>query len=274
MRKRLATIGVLTALVFQGGSCSGSNDPKQILAELIALEKIFGPIDNGGLSLLGQIDSNRWDAPVGGLTCWSAPSVDKKAPTHSGTDIISIGLSGKYIGADDLIEINSQFPEGQGSLGYSVYGGSSFSPGWYMFAWMAMKDDVAINDDTRFYDYAAVFDMDDNSSNNYAPSSSFPDDFFIGTDYWLRLQKSPGNPWTLGATDARDNEFENLVAEARAMVCDNAIVFMLPMTGFPMGATYYPPYRMTTFTHPGDFGENSGDWSGTTTRSVTILWPG
>jgi len=253
--RKIALLLVLIA------GCGGGGGGSPVVT-LAALLKLFGGFPTES-SLNGALVD--WQFAGGQPTKWSSSTlgVPDKVP-NGRTDIIRIGVSGSYLGGSDLASFGSNFPEGNGPIGTRVSAspGLGLLPDFYMFFFMQLRDNFPVGVDNRHFQYAFVFDRDDDAANNFTPSSPFDLDFFGGTDRWAQLLKTPGNPWTLGLTDARNGSFIAEVSRAIAIACDDILMMMLPMSEFP-DLKFYPTYRGTAFEHGGDFGQNAPhDWFG------------
>ncbi len=246
-------------LLFVAGCGGGGGNP---VAGLAALLKLFGGFPTQ-TSLEGALVE--WSFAGGQPTKWSSTTlgVPDKVP-NGRTDILRVGVSGSYLDASDLSTFGSNFPEGNGAIGTRVSAspGMGLLPDFYMFFFMQLRENFPVGVDNRFFQYAFVFDQDADPANNFVASAPFDEDFFKGTDRWAQLLKTPGNPWTLGLTDARGGGFVTEISRAIALACDDILLMMFPMSEFPL-LRFYPPYRGTAFEHGGDFGQNAPhDWFG------------
>ncbi|MDH3590606.1 MAG: type II and III secretion system protein [Planctomycetota bacterium] len=254
MRKPVLVLSFALALV--AGCSSGSGGIRRTNDFLDELMAYF--------SLDGFLGANAWSFSPGMLSMNSANGVPDKRPDEDGTDIIRAGLVGRYLTADDLSRFDSDFPEGQGSNGFTVYGDSSqpLVPGYYYFPFIETVGDIPVTDNGRFYQWGAVFDRDNDESNNFT-NSSFPKDTFTNTDTWFQLLNAQGN-LSLTFTDALGGSIQQIPTNARALISGNALTFMFHADDLNISLPCYDPcYRMTAFCHGGDFGFNPPhDWSG------------
>ncbi len=251
----------LFLLLLPVAGCGGGGGGNPV-ATLAALFKLFGgfPIES---SLEGALV--QWPFAANQPTRWSSTTlgVPDKVP-NGRTDILRIGVSGGYLGSSDISNFQSSFPEGNGAIGTRVSAspGQGLLPDFYMFFFMQLRDNFPVGVDNRHFQYAFVFDQDEDAANNYVPNAPFDEDFFKGTDLWAQLLKTPGNPWTLGLSDVRSGSPVAELSRAIALACDDILLMMLPMSEFP-DLKFYPTYRGTAFEHGGDFGQNAPhDWFG------------
>ncbi len=126
-------------------------------------------------------------------------------------------------------------------------------PGDYLVVAMSTQGLIPTDDPVNSYQYGFVFEDDGNDSNNYEPAPAFQGDYFQGTDKWYALEYSPAAGWDLKVTDASDNAFQQVASAAWAVIAQNCVMLVVPMSEFD-GPT--PQYRVTAFRHSGDFGQN------------------
>jgi hypothetical protein len=136
--------------------------------------------------------------------------------------------------------------------------GGAFAPGDWVFLTSTMLDDLVLDDPKGIYQLAYVFDADGVESNNYAASSEYPGDFFIGTDKWYEALYTPATGWELKVRDVRQG-FAEVPSDARLILAGREMALLLPRSELD-GAT--PRFRVTTFRHEGDYGFEGGPWSG------------
>ena len=112
-----------------------------------------------------------------------------------------------------------------------------------------------------------MLDSDASPANNYVASPQFQDDFFQGTDRWYELGYAPATGWTLRCrVVGAGNSISTVPSAARAILSGDTLLLVVPRSelGVPN-----PPFRATTFSHAGDFGQNPPyDWSGDPTPTV------
>jgi Flp pilus assembly secretin CpaC len=227
-----------------------------------SLVTLMTSLAGGSPALQVQIESRFVVVTLGELTEYSGRQAPAKIPDQPGTEISGFSSATRLFTANDLTLLDQTLPPGIGPDGGNFFDSlTTPQPGQYMITVMTTNGNVPLEDDSRFYDYSFVLDRDNNSANNFTPVMSFPNDFFKETDLWVRLSKSPGNPWDLTVTDARNNNFQTVNTDARCYVKDNVVTFMVPMDAIGMVAN--PCFRVTTFCHGGDFGQAPPhDWSG------------
>ncbi|MFN3240506.1 MAG: hypothetical protein ACE37K_03225 [Planctomycetota bacterium] len=215
-------------------------------------------------------------AQVGVLTRNSNPLVPQRIPSLA-QDVRLFGavaafltivqLTALFTGVTD--EGNETFPTGTGPNGFTVEAspGAPLQAGDYVTFWYSVSDDIPLASQTEIFQYAVVCDSDANPANNYVPSASFPDDFFADTDRWYELNYTPTNGWTLTCkVVGAGNNIQTVSSAARAVIRGDTVVMVVPRSEF---AVSNPPFRVTTFAHTGDFGQNPPfTWSGDPTPTV------
>jgi len=247
MRARIAIAGTLLL-----AACAASGTGSVPSTEV---QGYFHRVDSSG-TLASQLDTNTMNFPAGQATEHSADdSVPDKVPDQTGTDVISIGLTGKFMAQDDLDAFEADFPLGVGLYGTTVADASStpLVPGNYYFAFLQTAGNLALFNDSQYYQYSVVFDRDDNASNNYVPPAQFADDFWKGTDLAFAVEKNPGTPATFKVFDLQTDPFTSLATASRAIYGGSVMIVMLRREDFP-GMVEYPGYRATSFCHDGGFG--------------------
>jgi len=126
--------------------------------------------------------------------------------------------------------------------------------------------------------YAAVFDRDDNALTNFQALPQFALDFFQNTDLWCEAKWAPGGESQFVRRLVIGGVPTVLATEARVVIVDNVLFFMIPRTEFPASSTSVP-FRVSAFvSDPGDpFGLTTGRAIGDTApfvlddRAVLIL---
>jgi len=208
---------------------------------------------------------------------WSAPHVDPNIPAHLWVEINAYGTWLQRMFLDELVnafgaiplpkkpagDVSSavEFPCGAGANGFTVCSAAPqpLVEGDYVFAYFSVAEDIPL-DSTRLITYGFVFDGDGDTTNNYVPHPSFPDDYFKDSDRWYTVEYAPGSGWTLYCRDATNSVIQEVPTGARAIISGNVILLVVPGSEF---AVPDPSYRVTSFTHTGDYGENPPhDWSG------------
>ncbi len=201
---------------------------------------------------------------VGEATNHSSPPLGALIAALAHTEITgSIVFRGAFLAAQLFDAFgNTDFPEGPGEFGFTVAASmpSGQAEGDYLVALLKVDGDIPLADPQRFYQYGFVFDADGDPANNFVPVAGFENDFFGGTDRWYALEYAPAGGWKLVVTDARNNQFTEIASAARAIIRDDVILLLVPLSEF---VDKTPRYRMTAFCHTGDFGLNPPhDWSG------------
>ena len=125
--------------------------------------------------------------------------------------------------------------------------------GDYLVVAMSTQGLIPTNDSVNSYQYGFVFEDDGNDANNYVPAAAFQGDYFQGTDKWYALEYTPAAGWDLKVTDASNNAFQQVGSAARAIIAQNCVMLVVPLSEFDGPA---PRYRVTAFRHSGDFGQN------------------
>lgn len=136
-------------------------------------------------------------------------------------------------------------------------------PGEWVILSQVLDADVPLNDPENFFQYGFVFDVNNNAADNWAPLPEFQNDFFQDTDRWYVVSYNPVDGWMLDVTVVTDPATNFTAADssaAFALIDENAITLFAPASEF---AVENPGYRLTSFRHTGDFGQNPPfDWSG------------
>ena len=120
---------------------------------------------------------------------------------------------------------------------------------------VTFEEAVPLEDTDRFYQYAVVFDADNDTANNFVALPEFPGDLFQNSDLWFSAEYGPATGWRLIVTDARDNNIVSVGSGARMIFKDNGMVLVVPTTEFTADR---PPFRVTSFCHDGGFGFDGG----------------
>jgi len=153
----------------------------------------------------------------------------------------------------------SVFPCGAGPAGRTICASSQPAPaGRYVFLIVKFEGDIPLNDPTRLYQYAFVFDADGRTNNNFQPSPQFPNDFFAFTDKWYELNYSPQAGWRARVRDVR-RRLAEVPSNARFVIAGRELAVFIPVSEFDIPV---PTFRATAFCHTGDFGLQGGPWSG------------
>ncbi len=168
-----------------------------------------------------------------------------------------------------LVNDNVAFPPGQGPNGYTLYPNlpTQMAEGEYLVVYQALLEDIPLNDTVQHFQYGFVFDADNDESNNYQPSNpEFANDFFKNTDRWYVAGYDPTNGWKLTVQSARDGNIQEVPSSARIIIAGDSMILVAPASEFDVPT---PKYRVTSFTHKGDWGlQAPHDWSGDPTPPV------
>ncbi|MCK5942854.1 MAG: hypothetical protein KAI24_12835 [Planctomycetes bacterium] len=217
-------------------------------------------------------------AQVGLLTDNSNPLVPRRLPALAQ----EVRLYGAVLAVLSLLQLqalfsgvtddgNEVFATGSGPNGFTVEAspGAPMPAGEYITFWYSVSDDIPLASPTELLQYAVVCDSDANPANNYVPSPSFPNDFFADTDRWYELNYTPTNGWTLTCkVVGPGNTITTTPSAARAILRGDTVVMVVPRSEFVVAN---PPFRVTTFAHTGDFGQNPPfTWSGDPTPAVAM----
>ncbi|MGE0141945.1 MAG: hypothetical protein AB7I19_03145 [Planctomycetota bacterium] len=278
--KRSLALAVLSVLVL-APACNrgGGNTSRIVLAA--ALTKVLTAMSIG--ALLEQqflATGGIRDFTTGQPTQWSSSTlgVADKVP-NSRTDIQRIGAARAFLSGQDIADLETAFPLGQGGLAYRLdtdrpQGSTGLPTGFYNFFFMDLLSAVPLSDTTRHFQYAAVGDRDGESGNNYQGQAPFDRDFFNGTDTWFQLLKAPQLSWRYTATSAINNVIQQYLAHSFLLICEDILFFAFLASEFtPLESL--AGMRATGFEHGGDFGQQSGDWSGSVRpeRSQRLFTP-
>jgi hypothetical protein len=196
-------------------------------------------------------------------TMHSSEEVPAKPGAGDHTETRGVVAIRTTLAADQLTAAfgNGHYPCGPGINGWTLCATqAALEPGPYVIIVNVLEGDVPRNDPGRIYQYGFVFDADDDESNNYVPSPPFTNDFFRDTDWWCEARYDASSGWTLAATDARDGNFLNVQTNARLIIDGNTMTLVVPASEL---SADLPTYRVTAFSHSGDFGQNPPhDWEG------------
>ena len=219
--------------------------------------------------------TNTFLSPFGVLTNNSNPLVPQRVPALAQ----DVRLFGAIIGALTILQLQAlfgnvdggagpTFPPGQGAEGFTVAAdpSASMTAGEYVTFYLSTKADIPLDGD-ELLTYSVVCDSDLDASNDWVPNPAFPDDFYKGTDRWYQLDYAPGSGWRFDCTQVGPGNTLTVVpSAARVIVRGDTVLFVVPRSEF---AVSNPPFRVTTFAHTGDFGQNPPyTWSGDPTPTV------
>ena len=265
---RIAILGLLLAFV---AGCDGS-DPcfcpcgKHGYGDLTIGESLRVIYKNipGGTSLLERINLTTFQDEVGEVSPYSTSQQNGRVPNPA-QDIRFMGYTSRWMSSLDLLNFQARFQEGEGPNGTTFRASDlDWNPGKYVFFHVEYEDDVPINNLNANLQYSFVWDRDRDLSNNWVGQGIFDQDFYIGTDKWLQLLKSPGSTAQLTMSEIDGGDTINPVQSRAAAVVDgNAAVFMLPWSELGI-LNLVPGIRSTSFDNiDGNFGLGNDDgWSG------------
>ena len=132
--------------------------------------------------------------------------------------------------------------------------------GSYIVVGGTLQDPVPRADPELSHQLGFVFDADGDPSNNYVPDPQFPNDFFQDTDRWFVATYAPDDGWSMEVSDARDGSVVAIPSRARIVIGESTILALIPADEIEAECA---GYRLTTFTHRGDFGlEPPHLWAG------------
>ncbi len=121
------------------------------------------------------------------------------------------------------------------------------------------SDTLPTAGDENHYTYAAVFESNDDPSDDWQYQGPYDWDFFIGTDRWYQINWDPDSQqWSMTVTNGQKPGGETA---ARAVLAGDTIFWMIPASEF---ASPNPTYRVTSFIHDGTYAPEAsgGDVSG------------
>jgi hypothetical protein len=214
----------------------------------VTIEELGEAVEHGNVAILDKVPNQ----PLSEISTWGRISAN-----YSSSE-----LSDMFTGG------SPDFPLGNGANGWAYQGGisNSMSAGDYELVFVSFNGVFALTDTSRIWRFAVVADSDGQSDNNYVPPLAELNDPVKGTDSWYSLVHLPGNGWSFHLYLADGSE---VATSARVVLDGNALVFVIPkseVNGPGAG------FRITTFTHKGDFGAN-GDWSGDFHPKPPVLAP-
>jgi hypothetical protein len=167
-------------------------------------------------------------------------------------------------GGTDLWFNHSHFPcdsEIEGGIVVCTETTGPMPAGNVIMAVMQLGEEIPLDDADRFYTYAAVFDADGDTANNFQYQPPYDWDYFQNTDRWYTLDWDPTQAdWFLTVTDVANNQW-NAPSNARAVIYHDMVIFFIPAEEF---SVEQPGYRLSAFGHDGTFAvaESCGDVTG------------
>jgi len=270
------------------GTCSGIGVPTSIpdnllmavleqfgklnLSELTYLVALCNAIREGDPTAPGHSTGNAWAPSALAQVFIMGRFAVYLAATRTMPDAGDPELRAIDLDADDL---DMAFPCGDNgdSLVLCVQD-VPLPSGDYLVLGMVLEDDLVLDDTSHAYQYGFVFDADGDPSNNYMPSSSYPDDFFQETDRWYQALYEPATQsWFLEVVDWNGSvTVADSTSAARIVLAGNTMFAVVPADEIGGAADVNcPPYRMTAFAHTGDYGFNPPNyWAGDVEPLVTV----
>lgn len=142
---------------------------------------------------------------------------------------------------------------GESNIGTVVCANPAAAPpaGQWVAVSMILGSFLPEADPWNHYQYGFVFDSDGNNGNNWVPLPQFANDYFQGTDLWYTLDYSPSAGWQLNVRSSAKQA--SVVSAARVVIRENTLTLFVPADEFD---TATPTFRLTSFRHAGDFGQN------------------
>ncbi|MBK6696020.1 MAG: hypothetical protein IPG50_27995 [Myxococcales bacterium] len=190
-----------------------------------------------------------------GLHGSSDPTIPP-SPVFGGVDIIAMtyGLFVMDAAEHQKAFGNTIFPCGDGVFGRTFCGTNAASTGAgdWLYASAIFGDEISLSDPNYHFQYAFVFDQDDNTSNNYPATPPYTADFFAGTDRWYEVGYTPAGGWQFKTRNANaTSQITAFASAARFILAGNIMTLAVPKSEF---ASATPKMRATAFRHRGDYG--------------------
>ena len=149
--------------------------------------------------------------------------------------------------------INDVLPCGTDGATHTLCGQRIYD-GTYTVAVAEFAADLPFESD-KLFQYAIVFDRDGDPGDNYSAGSSFPSDTWDQTDLRYEVTFGGGN-YGLNVTEGPN--FASVTSGARIRIDGTVMTAFIPQDELSGGPTDpLVPMRVTTFSHLGDFGQNS-----------------
>lgn len=168
------------------------------------------------------------------------------------TDVVRAGQFW-WTPAEGGLTINDLAPCGSEGGAHTLCGRRIYD-GIYTVAVAQFAADLPFESD-QLYQYALVFDRDGDPGDNYAAGSSFPSDTWDQTDLRYEVTFGAGN-YGLNVTEGPN--FGSVTSGARILIDGSVMTAFIPQDELSGGPTDpLVPMRVTTFSHLGDFGQNS-----------------
>jgi hypothetical protein len=134
--------------------------------------------------------------------------------------------------------------------------------GEFLVFGMELEGEIPLDDPDLFYVYSVVLDTDGDPGNNYQFMPPYNWDYYQNTDTWYELTWDPyRSVWELALRDVRQGQALARHTDARVMISENLIYFVIPAAELE---TARPGYRMTSFAHDGTYAPEAsgGDVTG------------
>ena len=133
------------------------------------------------------------------------------------------------------------------------------SAGEFVVLAMLQEGEIPLEDPDRYFTYAAVFDSDGDTSNNFEFMPPYDWDLYQGTDRWYELIWDPDFGWQVIVRQLGENQ--EAASSARVVIDGRLVVFFIPVSEF---AVSRPGYRLTAFVHDGTYSPeaSAGDVNG------------
>ena len=128
----------------------------------------------------------------------------------------------------------------------------------YHFVFESVRAPIPTGDPDHYYQYGIVFDSDDNPDNNWVAHPDFPGDVYQGTDQWYSAEYRPNDGWKLKVSEIINGAIVPMASDAKMVIAGESMILIVPASEFESAD---PKYRVTTYEHTGDYGNNT-PWSG------------
>jgi len=116
---------------------------------------------------------------------------------------------------------------------------------------MELGGPIPLQDPDYYFTFAAVFDSDGDTTNNYQYEDPWDWDCYQGTDRWYELSWDiQMQEWNLHVGSWMGGTLAGFSSNASAMIDDNLVVFFIPLSEFDVSL---PAYRLTAFGTDGSY---------------------
>lgn len=151
------------------------------------------------------------------------------------------------------LTVNDLLPCGSDGTTHTLCGQRIYD-GTYTVAAAEFAEDLP-SEPGKLYQYAFVFDRDGDPGDNYTAGSSFPSDTWDQTDLRYEVTFGAGS-YGLNVTEGPN--FGSVNSGARIHIVGSVMTAFIPQDELSGGPTDpIVPMRVTSFSHLGDFGQNS-----------------